>query len=400
MKQSGLLLLSVGLLASACGDDDPVFFVGDVVSDVSTDSVADTETDAAEDSASDVADVPEEDTETDATEDTGTEDTGTEDTSLDTPLDAEEDSRPDVSEDAPEVPFEDVPDIEEDAEPDASCPDDDGDGVCNDLDRCPDGDDTVDGDGDGVPDDCDNCPADDNPDQLDSDGSMTAAASEIDYNWRERPSFVQALEDDQVVLVPIGFDWDFFGTTVDRIAVSSNGFLSVDPEVDNGCCVGGVLGASGPLPGEAEAAPPGVIAGFWEDLNPLDGGQVYHGTSGPTGSREFVIAYEEIAHCCGDTPSVSFQIVLRESGGAEVQCRECVPHDRGLNIATQGVESLHGEVFAALPGRNSDEWTAIDDGAEFTWSGGPGDGVGDMCDPCPLDSPDDSDGDGICDSDE
>ncbi len=51
----------------------------------------------------------------------------------------------------------------------ASCDDDDGDGVCNDVDICEGGDDNVDVDGDGTPDFCDACPAD-NPDDTDGDG--------------------------------------------------------------------------------------------------------------------------------------------------------------------------------------------------------------------------------------
>lgn len=39
---------------------------------------------------------------------------------------------------------------------DQACPDDDGDGICNDADICPGGDDNVDSDGDGIPDFCDN----------------------------------------------------------------------------------------------------------------------------------------------------------------------------------------------------------------------------------------------------
>ncbi|PLX94371.1 MAG: hypothetical protein C0621_05510, partial [Desulfuromonas sp.] len=51
-----------------------------------------------------------------------------------------------------------------------SCPDADGDGVCDDVYISPGGDDTIDGDSDGVPDACDNCPADANAGQVDADG--------------------------------------------------------------------------------------------------------------------------------------------------------------------------------------------------------------------------------------
>ncbi len=52
----------------------------------------------------------------------------------------------------------------------AACDDDDGDGVCNEDDICPGGDDNVDGDNDGTPDFCDNCPDDANAGQEDGDG--------------------------------------------------------------------------------------------------------------------------------------------------------------------------------------------------------------------------------------
>ena len=49
--------------------------------------------------------------------------------------------------------------------------DTDGDGVPDDEDVCPNGDDTVDTDGDAIPDDCDNCPDAANPGQEDGDGN-------------------------------------------------------------------------------------------------------------------------------------------------------------------------------------------------------------------------------------
>jgi hypothetical protein len=443
MRQQLPLLLAFGiLLVTACADDAPFVFLGDIaidtVSDVSTDTVSDTSADTAsdvvadaeEDSDPDVipdggdvpADGPCQDDDGDGVCNATDACPGSDDT-----IDSDGDGAPDGCDvcdgfdDSADADGDGVPngcdtcDVDETGDADGDgvadacdvCPgsndtlDGDGDLVPDGCDVCDGGDDTADGDVDGVPNECDNCPEDENPLQSDSDGSQEASATRIGYNWRPRPRLLLPLGDDEVAPVSLGFEWDFFGLAIDEIGVSSNGFLTVDLESGPGCCVGGVLGSSGPLAGEAASAPPGTIAGFWEDLNPLDSGGVYYGTVGEVGSREFIVSYEDIAHCCGnDTPPVSFQIVLRESGGAEVQCRECVPHARGVNIATQGVESWRGEVFAAIPGRNSAPWSAIFDGAEFTWSGVAGDGVGDVCDPCPLDSPDDIDGDGICESDE
>ena len=267
--------------------------------------------------------------------------------------------------------------------------DSDGDGVCDSDDICPDGDDSEDGDGDGVPDFCDNCVEDENPTQLDSDGVWSATAASIEYSLRPSPATDLPMGDDEVQVVPLGFDWEFFGLIVDEVYVSSNGFVSV-VDTDSQCCSGDSL------PGA-----PGMIAGYWDDLNPSSTGRVAYGTTGEEGSREFVVAFEGVPHFEGgdsDSVLVSFQIVLRESGGAEVQCASCLADDGGfIDIrATQGVESWRDGVAATLDGRNAALWDAVEDGAEFTWSAEGGDGVGDVCDACPLDSPDDSDGDGVC----
>lgn len=50
------------------------------------------------------------------------------------------------------------------------CEDDDNDGVCNDVDACPGGDDTADNDSDSVPDACDICPGFDDSSDTDADG--------------------------------------------------------------------------------------------------------------------------------------------------------------------------------------------------------------------------------------
>lgn len=380
-----LVLLST---LAACGDDDPPPFpiVGDA--EVSPDTRAD----AATDSGTDVAET---DTSADTNPDT---------------VDVEEDPTADPTADAPDGgddadATEDVrvdPDGgEPDADPgDTGCTDSDEDGVCDTDDRCPGSPDGEDEDGDGVPDDCDNCPADSNPHQLDSDGAWSATASETAYQWRIGLDDGLTLADDEVRVVEIGFNWEYFGLTVDEIAVSSNGFLSVDPDSGDGCCTGGILGGTAP-DGGAEPSPPGVIAGFWEDLSPPEGGRVRYGTLGEDGDRQFVVAFEDVSHCCGTVPSVAFQIVLLETGGAEVHCRDCGPTFTPLvDIATQGIQSPHDRVFASMPGRNAAEWSALEDGVAFAWESSGGDGVGDVCDPCPLDAPDDTDGDGICDSDE
>ena len=72
----------------------------------------------------------------------------------------------------PETPEEVCDGVDNDGDGliDEGFPDADGDGVCDEIDICPGGDDNIDTDGDLVPDDCDNCPYTVNFDQSDRDG--------------------------------------------------------------------------------------------------------------------------------------------------------------------------------------------------------------------------------------
>lgn len=78
---------------------------------------------------------------------------------------------PDPVDPPPEPDIIDVPDV---------CPDSDGDGVCDSVDRCPGHDDAMDWDGDGVPDGCDACPGGD--DRMDTDGDGVPDYCDCDHS--------------------------------------------------------------------------------------------------------------------------------------------------------------------------------------------------------------------------
>ena len=83
---------------------------------------------------------------------------------------------------------------------DAYSPDADGDGVCDDLDACPGGDDTLDADADGFADACDNCPNVLNPGQSDDDGDGFGAQCDCDDTdelvFPDSPEFCDAIDND------------------------------------------------------------------------------------------------------------------------------------------------------------------------------------------------------------
>lgn len=182
------------------------------------------------------------------------------------------------------------------------------------------------------------------------------------------------LSDDGVASIPIGFSFPFFGTPFTTVTVAANGFLSFSADPGGGCCSGTALPSSG--------APPNLVAGFWDDLNPTLGGTIRYQTLGAAPSRELVVEYENIQHFGGGNP-VTMQIVLREAdGAAEVVCVRC-PTDGSAH--TQGVQNATRTAGYALPGRSANtRFGLIGDAVRYVTgvSTGP-DGLCNTTDPCP-----------------
>lgn len=131
---------------------------------------------------------------------------------------------------------------------------------------------------------------------------------------------------------PIGFDFPFFDVDRTEVFVSSNGFLTFLPGQPSGCCAGGVL--------PDVSSPNGVIAGWWEDLNPSTGGQIHYATRDLAPSRRFIVQFTAIPHFFNSLP-VTFQIKLFESDGRIEIHYQNAPSDGGIHTA--GIEDDAGQ---------------------------------------------------------
>ena len=117
---------------------------------------------------------------------------------------------------------------------------------------------------------------------------------------------VTGLGDDSIsAAIPLPFTFSFFGTDYNEVYVSSNGFLTFDAASPSGCCTGGLI----PSP----QGPNNLIAGWWEDLDPPEGGAIRYRTVGNPGNQRFAIEFENIQHFPSGTP-VTFQFQLLENG--------------------------------------------------------------------------------------
>lgn len=112
-----------------------------------------------------------------------------------------------------------------------------------------------------------------------------------------------ALTDDSGAVVPIGFDFVFWGVSHANIAVTSNGYLTF----------GGTLGAFTEAVIPSATVPNDLIAVLWDDFNPAVGGSVQYQTLGTAPNRRFIAQWTDVPQFSGGTgPVNTFQGVLFE----------------------------------------------------------------------------------------
>lgn len=142
------------------------------------------------------------------------------------------------------------------------------------------------------------------------------------------------LGDDQVsAALPVQFAFDYYGTEYSDIYISSNGFLTVLSGSPNGCCTGGILPST--------TTPNGVIAGWWEDLNPGSGGTIHYQTLGDEPHRYMIVQFTNVPHFGGGN-LVTMQYKLFEgSNNIEVHY-QAAPSDGGTHSA--GIENETGTI--------------------------------------------------------
>jgi hypothetical protein len=145
------------------------------------------------------------------------------------------------------------------------------------------------------------------------------------------------LSDDNGVVLPLGFTFDFFGSPKTTVGVTSNGYLTF----------GTTLGdfTNDPIPNTLE--PNDMIAPLWDDFNPFDGGEVYAGTFGMAPNRAFVASWVDVPQFGGVGDSNTFQAILFESGRISFRYLGFSPPSFAGDI-TVGVENATGTAGTSI----------------------------------------------------
>jgi hypothetical protein len=142
------------------------------------------------------------------------------------------------------------------------------------------------------------------------------------------------LGDDQLSdPLPIGFSFEFYGVAYTGFRISSNGFITLGPDLQSdGCCTGGAI--------PAPFSPNNLIAAWWEDFN-APPGNIRFQTLGTPGNRELVVGFYDVPHFFNG-PRATWEIVLHEgTNSIEIHCWSC-PSDGGPHSV--GIENGDGSI--------------------------------------------------------
>lgn len=141
--------------------------------------------------------------------------------------------------------------------------------------------------------------------------------------------------DDSGDIVPLPFAFDFYGEIFNQIGIASNGYMSLGPDFD--------LGAFTNLELPDPAAPLNLIAPYWDDWSPNQGGTVVYQTVGAPGSREFIVQWTNVPHFSG-SGTATFQAVLFE-GTNEIAFRYGAISPNSPTIGLQNQDAVRSLQF-------------------------------------------------------
>lgn len=127
--------------------------------------------------------------------------------------------------------------------------------------------------------------------------------------------------DDQVLQFPLGFSMPFAGGTTTDVWVSSNGFLNLTTNANNGCCA---FNLTQFLTNGA------TFAAKWRDLNPGAGGTVQF-DSDPINGVAYVTFTGVVDY--GTTNTNDFQYVLFQNGSVELRFGNVAPTAGGTGYS-------------------------------------------------------------------
>ena len=168
-----------------------------------------------------------------------------------------------------------------------------------------------------------------------------------------RRQYVSGVSDDSISgPIPLNFSFPWNGTTVDKVWIGANGFVSFS-EPDGP----GKVNTALPDP----SAPKDMIAAFWDDLSP-HAGMISYWNGWDVFDQEFVIQWNNVPLAVDNLQRVSFEIHLRSdgavicqyayAGGSKASATIGLQYgagERGMTYALNGGKEMTQEALAMYP---------------------------------------------------
>ncbi|MEE8169351.1 MAG: thrombospondin type 3 repeat-containing protein [Phycisphaerae bacterium] len=231
-------------------------------------------------------------------------------------------------------------------------------------------------------------------------------------------AFAPTDDDGGSAALNLGFTFNFYGADFTQVAMATNGYLNFN-------LAGDLVDFSNDCPVPVTNDPDNSIFVLFDDLR-LDvnaGAGAFVQTFSPCPNTEggsgdcTILMWANTAFFNAPAGDFDFEAILYDNGNILMNYPAGNPQNG--SSSTIGIENVDGtdglthvcDTAASVPDNFSVLICLSTDG-DFIWAkldtcpnvanayqaDADGDGVGDVCDPCPLDNPDDTDGDGACDS--
>ncbi len=147
------------------------------------------------------------------------------------------------------------------------------------------------------------------------------------FNWRELPTSateVTFVHNDQGTdLMPIGFDFPFYGTNYSQFRINPNGWIGFGDD----CTAWNNLSLPHP------DAPRPAIMPFWDDLDPITTGHVYYQSY----TDSLIVWFDGVDHYSGNyNGNYTFQIIIYSDGDMRLQY---LTMTGDINSATIGIQN-------------------------------------------------------------
>ena len=139
-------------------------------------------------------------------------------------------------------------------------------------------------------------------------------------------------DDEATTAIGIGFGFPYYDSTYNELFIGSNGIVAFDE--------GLASRANSDLPNTDFTS---LIAMWWDDLDPRQGGHIYYYYD--AANERFIVSFEDIRFYSGTsgTGSLNFQLVLKPDGAIKLQYGVMDPGSLDLLSATVGIQNSEAD---------------------------------------------------------